>query len=162
MIIIGLGAVAGLVLVARSVLDEPRDHRQVLRELIDQAAAAAEERDVKKLRGWLAEDFSDATGRDRQEVSRMLTFMLLRGGAVSAYIMDKTVQVDRTAEPLTARARVTVILTRGAKVEALSDILPHSARAVRFTLRFRLEDDAWKVSSASWEKLDNVRRLLER
>ena len=48
-------------------------------------------------------------------------------------------------------------------IKKLTDVLPQSARALRFDLRFEKEDggEIWRVVSADWRDAGNVRDYLE-
>ena len=160
-LIAGVITVVILFFVIRSQLKQGDDDEQVLLGLIDQAAAAAEKRDLKLLKGLLSADYKDSAGRGRREINQLLTWQFLRGGKISVYILNKTALVNQAAEPRTATAKVQAVITRGAKVKRLTDIVPDQARSLTFDLSFRKEGEDWRLSAAEWTDNPNLRELLK-
>jgi hypothetical protein len=150
-----------LFFVIRSQLKQGEDDEQLLLGLIDQAAAAAEKREIKFLKGVLSAGYRDSAGRGHKEIIQLLTWQFLRGGTISVYILDKTALVNRAASPRTATAKVQAVITRGAKVKRLSDIVPDQARSLTFDLSFKKEDDDWRLTAAQWTDNPNLRELLK-
>jgi hypothetical protein len=160
-LIAGVITVVVLFFVIRSQLKQGDNDEQVLLGLIDQAAAAAEKRDLKFLKGQLSEHYKDSKGRGQREINQLLTWQFLRGGKIAVYILDKTALVNQTTTPRSATAKVQAVITRGAKVKRLSDIVPDRARSLTFDLSFSKEGDDWRLIAAEWTDNPNLRELLK-
>jgi hypothetical protein len=144
----------------RHLLRAPRQtQEQRLMALAERMAAAAEQRDIKEMREHLARDYRDREGRDYAAINQLLRLHYLRQGVISVYLASNQVQVDHEAVPLQARMTATVVLTRGPRVKRLVDIVPHSARALRFEIRLR-KADVWQVVAAHWTPIDDLRDVL--
>jgi hypothetical protein len=150
-----------LVLFLRHLLRAPAEtEEQVLLALAERMAAAAEARDLEELREHLARDYRDPQGRDYDAINDLLRIHYLRKGVISVYLASKQVQVDHEADPLQASMTVTAVLTRGPRVKKLADILPRSARALRFEVQLR-KHDLWLVTSADWSSITDLGEVLE-
>jgi len=137
------------------------DDEQILLQQIDEAAQAAEQRDLKRLKTWLSKTYRDEAGRGPREIRQLLTFYFLRRGRLAVYIVSKEVQLDPGAGPREASAIVRAVLTRGKRLARLQDVVPEAARSLRFSLRFSKEtDDVWRLTSASWREGEDLRQLL--
>jgi hypothetical protein len=160
-----VAAVGGVIaaLVIRHVLSggEVTD-RQFFFDLIDRVAVAAEKRQIKEVRRWLSAHYRDDRGRTHEDINQLLILHLLRGGTLSVYVVDKDVVIHPRA-PHLADVNVIVMLTRGGKARRPSDILPRAARALDFEMTFEKEgpeQDSWRLTSATWQRIRDVRDLL--
>lgn len=138
---------------------EPEDDQAILRSLVDKAAIAAENRDLEFFKNLISDDYSDSQGRQARQIKQLLYFFFQRGGAISIYLLDKEVEVDTSASPMTASMSTKVVTTRGPKVEDIRKVLPEQARGLVFQLSWKKEE-GWKVISARWRDIANVRELL--
>lgn len=161
LIIVGL-VVATVVatMVGRWLLRDEPDDRELLLALINRAAEAAEQRDLKAFRGVISKDYRDDQGRSYQDINQLVTLHFLRRGTISVYVISRTVQVDKGEHPTSAKGTVTAVLSRRPRVEQLSDILPESARGLRFELGF-VKDDEWQVRSATWDSIRDLGDLIQ-
>jgi hypothetical protein len=154
-----LVALVALVVLIWSRMGGELDDEQILLRQIDTAAQAAEQRDLKQLKGWLSKTYRDEAGRGPKEIRQLLTFYFLRRGRLAVYIVSKDVQLDQGARE--ASATVGAVLTRGKRLKRLQDVVPEAARSIRFSLRFAKEaDDVWRLTSASWREGQDLRQLL--
>ena len=156
----GLVVVVMTIVVIRCAGKPEQSEEDFLRGLIDHIVVSAEKRNIKELRQWLSRDYHDGGGRDYRLINMFLLQHFLRKGTLSVYVISKTVDVDRSKNPLQATMKVTAILTRRPKVKQLMDIIPESARALAFDLKFAKEQDEWRLTSANWDNVPNVRSFL--
>lgn len=151
LILLALGAVVGLVLLARMMLArQPVSDEAFLLALVDDLAASAEQRQLKKLRSWISQRYRDDHGNDRSAIGQLLLLQLLRQGKVTIYVIAKEVEVHDDRQTAAVQARL--VLTRGPRVEQLTSILPEAARALQLTLRFTREE-RWMITGAAWRNL---------
>lgn len=161
MLMAALLAATTVLLVARQLLREGRQtEEQQLLALVDRLAAAAEQRKIKELRQHVSRAYLDPSDRDYKRINQYLIAIYIRQGKFSAYVLNKDVTVDHEARPLTARMRVKVVLTRGPRVAKLTDIVPDAARALVFKLKWHKVGDDWRLTSADWDNLRDVKELL--
>ncbi len=143
----------------RGVLfSETLSDRELLLGLIDEVAAAAEQRDLKGVCSRVAESYQDQQGRDRQGLTQILRAYFVMQRQISVYIVNKDVEL---VGPQAADARVDAVITRGLKVKKMTDIIPESARALRFTLHWVKEGDEWLLKTAKWTSITNFKSLLK-
>lgn len=162
LVLVAVG-VAAVILGARALLRQQPTDEELVAQLLEQMAQAAERRDARELRGHLSRQYRDDAGRDHQAISSMLTLHLLRPGRISVYTLRRQVELDRSAARPTARAKVVVVLTRGPKLKKLPDVLPHSARTLVIHLTLEEEEEEeWRVVSARWSDAGtNLRDLVQ-
>lgn len=142
-IAVGIAAAAGLavgLMGGEEATDEDR-----IRALFSDAARAVEEKRVGDAVEALSERFS-GEGLDRQGVKRLIAGLVLRGDWVQVSIAGIAVAVEGDA----ARATVDVVMARGGKGKALSDLLPEEGSAYRIPCVLAREDGEWRVVSAGW------------
>lgn len=157
----GLLTLLALVALIWSRLGGELTDEQILLQQIDAAAEAAAQRDVKQLRGWLADDYRDEDGRGREEINQLLTLHFLRRGRLAVYILSKEVQLDPGPAPRAGSATVRAVLTRGRRMKRLQDVVPEAARSLVFSLRFvKGADDTWRLTSAGWREGGDLRQIL--
>jgi hypothetical protein len=160
-VVAGVVVLVALALLIWSRTRREPDDEQLLLQLIDDAAEAAEQRDLERLRAMLSRDYRDGAGRSYGEISQLVTIYFLRQGRIAVYLLGKEVELDPAAEPRAAAATVKLVVTRGGRAKELSDVIPEAARSLIFSLRFRKEqDDAWRVLGATWKDGDDLRQLL--
>ncbi len=134
---------------------------QKVAALIEVMAEAAEKRDVKVMRAHLSRSYKDSRGRDHEAMNQLITIHYLRKGKISVYLASKEVEVDYTADPLKAKAKVRAVITRGAAAGKLPGGIPESGDALTFQVEMTREGDEWMLTSAVWEGLRTPAELLE-
>lgn len=152
----------GIIFFLRSLLSGPAQTEEaILMGLVERMAAAAEERKVKEIFPHLSPQYKDLRGRTADDIKILIKYQYLRGGVLSVFIAGKEVSVDRSETPLRARMEVRALLTQGTKVKKLLDIMPDSARALIFDLSFIKDQEVWKLISADWRDVRNVRDFIQ-
>lgn len=115
-----------------------------LRANVDALQAAVEAREGGKVGDFLAADFIGPQAMDRDGAVRMARGAFLRYRTVGVSIvgpLDVEVQGDDHA-----RVRFEAALTGGSGA-----VLPDSARVWSVEMGWRVEDGAWRMTSATWE-----------
>ena len=158
LLVVGALILAALIFQLRGLLfSEALSDQEQLLALIDEVAAAAEARNLKRVLSRVAESYRDQQGRDRQGLTQLIRATFLMQKQISVYVVNKDVEL---ADLRAAVARVDAVITRGQRVQKLTDIIPESARALRFTLRWVKEGDQWLLQDARWTHIARLQELL--
>lgn len=128
-----------LVLIASCARTPPE---QALRESMAGLQAAIEARDASALQDYLAEDFIGPDGLDRAGARRIATLYLMRHDRVGVTIGP----LDISLQEPHATVRFTAAMAGGG-----GRLLPDSGQVYAVQTGWRLEGDAWKLTSASWK-----------
>ncbi len=120
-----------------------------IRDLVERAEQAAEDRDLSVFKDSVADDYQDNHGYTRQTVLRLVQGMLLRNQNIHLLSVVRDVEVLENA----ARARVLVAMASRplASTEALLNV---RADLMRFDVELVLEGDDWVVRAVEWERAE--------
>ena len=111
---------------------------------MDEAEAFAEARDAPALRDLVADDYTDASGRDAADVRNLLHGWLIAHPSVNLLTRIDSIELEGTE---LARVQVTVgMLGRETNGEADWDL---AADVERLDIRLALQDGGWRVIAAS-------------
>lgn len=116
-----------------------------VRALVDEAEAAAEERDASALRGFVADDYADRSGRAAGDVRAILHGWLVAHPSVHLVTRMDSIEIDGAG---LARAKVTV----GMLGREAGDSRELAGDVYRFDLRLAREDGEWRVIRAEWQE----------
>lgn len=119
-----------------------------IRDLIARAVAAAEERNVRDLRGMIADDYTDRRGLDRKALENVLRLQVLRQQFLHLFARVRKIEFP---EPERALASVATAMA-GRPVEDAGALVNLNADLYRFELELvRHGRNDWRVRSADWE-----------
>ena len=136
-------ALLALLLAGCSAPDTPE---QRIRELIGAAEEAVEKKEIGTLRGFVAQTYSDAAGRDRRAIDGLLRVYLLRHDKI--HLLTRIESVTVTAP---ARAEAVIYVAMAARpIARVEELGPFRADLYRFEVRFVEEDGEWRVVGAAW------------
>ena len=158
LVLVALLLLVGLVLLGRWLSGRAVSDEELLLQGVEEIAVAVEQRDLEALGEWIDAGFRDQQGRDFAEIKRFLRLHWLRGGLLSIYLVAKSARLGPARAAGTVEA--TVLITRRPRVERLADILPESARALRFVFEFQRRD-RWRLVRASWRRVEDWRQLVD-
>jgi hypothetical protein len=130
-----------------------REARDPVRETVNRVAAAAESRDAGAVAGCLSAGFRDADGGGKADAADLLRRTLAAYESISLTLTD--VAIERGLEAARATFRVGMS-GKPRAVSGLEGLLPRTSRW-RFELRLELEKGSWKITWASWRRLEEVR-----
>jgi len=152
-----VGIVLALVasLVACSADPPPGPEAQLL-QLVDEAERAAEARDADPLQRFIADDYSDAEGRDAQAIRALIGFRLLRHGRV--HLLTRVEEIV-LGEPGNATVSLFAAMA-GGPLASLEDLASAQASLYRFDFTLRKPEpdiadgrfDSWRVVSARFRR----------
>ncbi|HEX5854082.1 MAG TPA: hypothetical protein VFZ57_00565 [Thermoanaerobaculia bacterium] len=127
-----------------------REARDPVRETVNRVAAAAESRDAGAVAGTLSAGFRDADGGSKADAADLLRRTLAAYESISLTLSDVTIERG----PQAARATFRVGMSgKPRAVAGLEGLLPRTS-SWRFELRLELEKGSWKITSASWRRLE--------
>lgn len=122
--------------------------RDPVQQLIDDAVAAAEDRDGDALAELLASDFTAGDGSDRAAAVTYAKQMLFAYRALDLSLSD--VQINRRGD--SARATFRLKLTGvPSNFGGIGDLVPRQA-SYEFEISARVESGDWKFVTASWKE----------
>ncbi len=143
------------VLVCVSLLScrsEPDSPEAYIRALLEQAEAAAEDRDVAALIDLVSMEYADKQGRDRKNIHGILGFYFLRNQSI--HLLTRVQQIT-FPEPDRAEATVLVGMA-GQRIKSAEELA--GLRADLYQFEFQLTDegvDDWKVNRADWRPAES-------
>lgn len=145
------GATLALVLVCAVAAGcrKQRSPEDQIRETIAAIEDAVEDKDVKTVRGFIADGYRDAEEHDRQEVLAFLHVLFRRHPAIHLLTRVTTVEIAASGE-----AHATVLAAMASTpIKVLEDLPRVQADVNRFDLTFaRTGPNAWQVTTASWQR----------
>ncbi|MBL8250825.1 MAG: hypothetical protein JNK31_04055 [Candidatus Competibacter sp.] len=119
-----------------------------IRETVAKAVAAAEARDVRDLRGMIADDYADRRGLDRKALENLLRLQVLRQQSLHLFTRVRRIEFP---EPDRARASVAAAMA-GRPVADAGALVNLNADLYRFELELvRHGPNDWRVRGADWE-----------
>ena len=125
---------------------DPADPEEVLRDTFDRIEAAAEDRDLGELIGYVADDYEDAGGRTIKEVRAMAQLEFIRNPKIHLF---KVVRDLKMLSDTRAEATILVAMA-GRPIDAASALSGLRADLMRFDLKL-IDRDGWKIESAEWQ-----------
>lgn len=117
---------------------------QALREWVDAAEAAAEEKDRRGLLGMISDSYSDPRGNDIDAIDGLLRFYFLRQQLVA---LTTSIQEIEVSGDTAANIFLTVAMAGS------NDRMGFSADAYKFHFELVLDDDEWVLVGARWAEL---------
>ena len=132
-----------LVVVACS---KPTTPEQRVREFLDRAEQAAEKKDMRALRGYVSDRYTDADGRDRRTIAGVLQLYLLRHDSIHLLTRIESIQFK---EPTEATVVIYVAMAARPLTDA-AQLATFRANLYRFNLVLADEDSQWRVIRAQW------------
>ncbi len=122
-----------------------------IREVIETAAARAEKRDVEGLKGFLAADYEDGKGRDREATARLVAGYLQRYRGVVVHVLGA--RVGEIGPDGRASIEFEIALSHGA-AEMLRRLIRWSGETYRLEAELRKDDRGdWRLVYADWDEI---------
>ena len=128
---------------------KPLSEDERVKSVIEDFAASAGDKDIKRFLSHVSKSFSGDNGADYNGVKGILLAQFLRAEKVSVFVRGVKVEVKGE----TALADVKAVLISGREAKTIGDVLPNDAAGYRFSIIFKKEDNEWKAITAKW---DNV------
>ncbi len=138
--------VALCALVAALGCGGPDDPEARLRARLEAIEAAVEAREVGDVKDAIAEDFRDAGGRDKRELTRYVAGMLLRHQTIHVVSRVRELAVGGDG---TGRVEVIAALASG-PIASAADLTQLRGDIYRFEFEFVDRDETWLLQHAQW------------
>jgi hypothetical protein len=120
---------------------------QRVREFLGRAEKAVENSDMRTLRGYVSQQYSDADGRDRRAIDAILRIQVLRHESI--HLLTR---IERIEFPEPSRAEVDIyVAMAGRPIADASQLAAFRANVYRFQLTLMDEDSEWRVLHAQWQ-----------
>lgn len=146
----GAAAVLAAAVVLASACAAPSDEA-LIRDLIEEAAARAEKRDVAGLAGLFAPDYGDFEGRDAAGTVRLVTDYLAQYRGVVVHVLG--VRVDPAGPDGRVPVECEVVLSHGA-AEMLRKLIRYGGESYRFRIEVRRSGPkGWRFTYAEWRAI---------
>ena len=144
------GAWLAIVLLGLTSCDSPPQTPEArIRALFSEVERASRERDLTTLRDMISESYSDTRGRDKADVSAILTAYYLRRGSI--YVLTRVRSLD-LQENGRARTSVFAGLARAPTLD-FGELSRPQADIYVFDLELAEEEDKnWRVTRAAWRR----------
>ncbi len=124
-----------------------------IQKTITDIRSAAEEKDMKKILNSLSRTYNDPQGFSYETVRGTLQGYLFRYQKIHIYLTN----LDVSAEGAAGKAVFRVILSGSSKTEPVHDVVPEALGMYSFDVSLKKEDGEWKVTSARWDKISQIR-----
>jgi hypothetical protein len=119
---------------------------QRVRQFLDHAEQAAEQRDMRTLRGSVSEQYSDADGRDRRMIEGILRLYVLRHESIHLLTQIESIEFPKPGE-----AHVSIYVAMAARpIANAAQLAAFRADLYRFDLVLTEGDSQWRVRRADW------------
>ena len=120
-----------------------------VKKVITDIQTAAQEKDVKRIIGNLANTYNDPQGYNHETIKGLLIVYFLQYPKISAYITNLEISI----EDKSAKAVFQTVLTSGNKTGSMSDVIPQTLGVYDFDVSLTKESNGWKVTFAKWEQV---------
>jgi hypothetical protein len=127
-----------------------------IRALITDAEQAAESKALPELKEMISPAYRDAARQDRRGLVRRIAGYFFRNDAIHLLVRVRQVRVE---PPGRGEAEL-YLAAAGRPINDLEALVPLRADLYRVDLVLAREDDAWRVTSARWQRADR-RRIIE-
>lgn len=150
----GVGAVvfAGLwwLLLLSGCADEDSPEQQI-RNMIDAAAEAVEQRALVEAKSFISPDYLDRQQRTRRDITRLLAGYFLRHKSIHLLT-----QINRIELPQKDRAQLLMFVAMaGRPIEDVKQLIAFRADLFRIDLQLVLVAGDWRVQSGRWRRANS-------
>lgn len=126
---------------------KPANPEQGVREFLSRAEQAAENKDVRSLRGYVSQQYSDADGRDRRAIEAILRIQVLAHESI--HLLTR---IERIQFAAPGRADVDIYAAMaGRPIVDAAALAAIRANVYRIQLTLVDEDSEWRVLHAQWQ-----------
>ena len=119
---------------------------QLLKQSIERLEQRFEARKLGEIVEYVSKDYQDDSGRKYDDVKRVIQLQLMRHKTVHIFSVIKDIQ---WADDSNATVQITAAMA-GKPITDLSLLPTLRADMLNFTVDFVLEDEVYKIQSASW------------
>lgn len=136
-----------LLLLLNGCADDSSPEQQI-RNMIDAAAEAVEQRAPGEVKSFISPRYLDRQKRSRREITRLLAGYFFRHKSIHLLT-----QINRIHLPQPDQAEVLLfVAVAGRPIEDVQQLLAFRADLLRFDLQLVLEEGQWRVRSGRWRR----------
>lgn len=130
---------------SRQAQESPQDQ---IKALLDAAETAVESRSLDQSAELISSGYGDEAGRDRRALKRLLLGYFLRNKSI--HVLQQVQEISLLSD---TSARVVLYAGVAGSLPAMGDSLAQwRGDLVRLEAELVLEDDGWRLKSASWRR----------
>ena len=126
---------------------EPQSPEDEIRQLIDRAIEAAENRDTGDLMDLVADGYTDQRKNDKQRLKTMVRALFFRHKNIFLFKRISDIRISGTN---LASVELFVAMT-GQRLSDITKLANFRAQIYRFELEL-VKDDEWRVLEARWQR----------
>ena len=130
--------------------DPQLSKEQLLRQSIADLEARFEERKLGRIIEYVSEDYRDESGRGLRDIKRAIQLQLMRHK--NLYVFS-TINGINWQDDNNAEVQITAAMA-GKPIKSASLLTSIRADMIKFRVHFVLEDEIYKVQSATWTWAD--------
>lgn len=127
----------------------------LIREMINSAARAAGEKDIKGVTEHVSESYKDEYGNDKDSLKGLLFVYFRQYERINVYVRDAEISVEGDR----AEADVKVVFTGGESLDDIGDMVPSSGGGYLLELKLQKEGGDWKVVRSRWTDIGFMEAL---
>lgn len=129
---------------------EQLSKEQRLRQSIAAIESHLEERKLSKIIEYVSENYQDEMGRKLRDIKRVIQIQIMRHK--SLYVLSAIKNIQWADD---SHVKVEIAAAIGGKpMKSVSILTSVRADMIKFTVDFILEDEVYKVKSATWQWAD--------
>ena len=132
-----------------------RSDEDLIREMIDEAAGAAVEKDIKGVIENVSDSYKDEYGNDRDALKGLLFVYFRQYERINVYVRDAEISVEGNR----AEANVKVVFTGGENLEDIGDMVPSSGGGYLLEMKLEKESGDWMVTRSRWTDIGFMEAL---
>ena len=120
-----------------------------VRQMIDNAEEAVEERSIMTTRGFISKDYKDNQGRQKKELDQLVAAYILRNKSIHLVTRVHEIALN---EDGTQASVILYVGMAGVPVNSIDQLVVTRADLYRFDLLLAIEDDQWMLRKGSWHQ----------
>jgi len=134
------------VIAVSGACSKPLSEEDQIRAAVGGLEAAARARDVKALKEFIADSYSDSQGNKKSDVGALAAYYFLQHPQV--HVLTRIVSLE-IAEAGKAQVQLVAALA-GTAFSSAEELAKLSADLYRFDFTLALEDKDWRITGAAW------------
>ncbi|MDZ7752017.1 MAG: hypothetical protein U5S82_10195 [Gammaproteobacteria bacterium] len=134
------------------------DERDTVARVVHRVADAAELKNIDGVMAFVAPDYRDPMGRDRARIRELMAAELRREERIS--IVFRRLEVGEIRDDRVTATLKGVLAEGDVKGASISEVLPRSMGAWRFTLELRRDDGRWLITRGEEQSIPPATFLL--
>lgn len=127
--------------------DDEGTPEQQVRKTLDAIELASEERSMSDLMDFVAEDYSDHQGNDKNAIRRVMQLLFLRNQSINIFSLVRSIDITNDVAAVELSA---AMAARGVDLSLETNRL--KADTHRFSILLKQTEGDWLIQSVSWQQ----------